>query len=307
MTVSFEVLNKLLPSVNFPTNEISTLLSNIVQQWLPFGRPIASQGLEFLGKLSSSHKGIWMRSKPQIEVKIKEEVRTVITGALKKTELYGAITLAMEQEAEVGEIKILLTYPKLSHQPEIVTHSSVKLDTEANNFNILVNPALEKVIQMCHYSIVMDEPPIEALFKTRTEGNKSSFFIQLHSNLPHKTTLSQLEVHVTLPVAVRISRILTAVPQIPGNVSIQKSGALLVWYLLPSPNSKFKDDTTLSLDVETVQPAVSLTNTSALVSLFILFFFGNRFSNTVILLGHFFISKFYNIGCSINLPSTIKV
>ena len=249
---------------SFPSSHINERLSSAVQQLLPFGRPINSLGLQLFARPIASQKGLWIRLKPQVEVKIMEEIRAVINSPTSwKTEINGTISMRFEQEVEVAEILIQLAFSKLPQKPTIFNHFSSNFVPESNSFSFYVRPSHEKVVNVCYYSALLNEPPIQATFKTRSIGNKSSFLIQLHISASIIATITQLEVHMPLSSGCQILRILTDSAQIPGVVFTAKTA--LVWNLLPANSScKLKPDLALHLDLETTSPTL-LVSTHALV------------------------------------------
>lgn len=128
----------------------------------------------------------------------------------------------------------------------------------------------EKNIVLCHYSVPLDNIPLQAVFKTKTSGLNTSISIQLKIDPPLRSILTRLEVRVPMPVGNQISGISTAPNTIIGAVSIQKDDTQLSWNLTPLlSTNRLKDEVAMNVDIETIRP-LSLVNVQAVVSVTIL-------------------------------------
>lgn len=278
VVIVFELLSKLGHIIQISAvNKMCTELQGKIQQWLPFGRASGHHHLELMmTKSSGQSKGRWsMRSKPKLEVQIKEEVRMMTSNNDTISELYGTVYLtAPESEGDFSGTSLNIAFPKLVQPPVMLFHSCAIVKTEIGATSITLQHPERTTFPLCHYSYKLEEAPVQAVLKVRSAGfNKSSIYIQLHiSSAPLRSALSRLEVRLPMPAGgVHIVRILTPVSQIPGTASLLKEGALLLWNLSTlvapgnSSGTKLKDDITLNVDVELSSPD-SLLNLEATVS-----------------------------------------
>lgn len=287
-TLAFEVLTKLLPVAELAVDQTGRRLSAVVRRWLPFGRPVGLQGLELLARpWTSGGRGLWSRSRPALEARVREEVRAVLTRAGRTVDVLGTVSLALDAaDVDVGEVRARLAFaPKLasssspssSFRPGVATHSSCHLAAAAGDetaFDLTLRPANEKVLPVCHYSVSLDEAPVEATLRTRADGRRCSVSVRLRSN-PRlaRCPFGLLEVHVALPNGIRCTQVVTVGAQIPaGSVSLQKGGATLVWHVTgaAAPASgagpaKLQDGLVMGVDVLLDRADVSLADTRALV------------------------------------------
>lgn len=271
-----ELLSKLIHIVQLPTLKMSEHMSIAIKQWFPFGRISGHQQLQLLSKPSTTHKGMWLRSKPKVEVHIKEEVRMVATNiSSRRAEVYGTISFIIEPEVDVNGAKLELLFCKLSGLPSVLFHPSVLVSVEKTGYHLNIQEhILERSISLCHYTSLLETPPIQPILKIRTFDAQSRMliFIQLHiSSSTIRNMLNRLEVRLTMPIGNRIGRILTAANQMIGSVSLIKDGCQMLWNLTPltstsSNNTKLKEDAILNVDVEMDKLDVSVIDTQAVVS-----------------------------------------
>ena len=291
------MLSKLVHIVQLPLSKMNDQLNKTIHQWLPFGRPNGQQQLELLNKPATTQKSMWLRSKPKIEVQVKEEVRMVASSRSVKAEVYGTVYFILEQDVDCSHsIRLELGFSKLPGIPSALFHPSVIVHWEKTNCTINIQQLLEKTFPLCHYNFTLEVPPIQPILKIRMEElGKVSIFIQLHISATTRNTLNRLEIRLPMPTGNRIARILAAVS--PGLVSIVKDGSLLLWNLSPlssSSNSKLKEDMTLSVDIVMERLDACLANAQALVR----FDFKNltylSMANCFLLcIDHFHLCKFY--------------
>ena len=129
------LISKLIPIVNLPIVQMNTQLANVIQQSLPYGRSNGSMSeLKTSIKPVSNQKGIWKRSKPKLEVLIKEEIRVLISRvSTTNAELYGAINLVSDQEGDLNHTKLKLVFNKLSKPVSVLFHSSAAVTSSEQN------------------------------------------------------------------------------------------------------------------------------------------------------------------------------
>lgn len=266
-----ELLSKLVHIVQFPISKMSEQLNRTIQQWLPFGRASGHQQLELLAKPATTQKSMWLRSKPKVEVHVKEEMRMTATGLSSTAELFGTIIFIVEPEVDCNGIKLELSFGKLPILPSLLFHPSVVCNRQKTSCNIMIQQLLERTFPLCHYSSLVEFPPIQPVLKIRTgDSGRTSIFIQLHiSHATTRTMLNRLEIRLAMPIGNRISRILTAASQMLGFVSLIKEGTQLLWNLTPlalaSSSTKLKEDMVLNVDVEMDKLDATLVNAQALV------------------------------------------
>lgn len=250
---------------------MSEQLNKTIQQWLPFGRASGHQQLELLAKPATTQKAMWLRSKPKVEVHVKEEVRMTATSLSNTAELFGTVTIIVEPEVDCNGIKLELSFGKLPNLPSLLFHPSVFCNWGKTNCSIKIQQLLEKTFPLCHYNSLVEFPPIQPVLKIRTGvSGKTSIFLQLHiSPATTRTMLKRLEIRLAMPIGNHIARILTAASQMLGFVSLIKDGTQLLWNLTPlatsSSNTKLKEDMVLNVDVEMDKLDASLVNAQALV------------------------------------------
>ena len=261
------MISKLITIVSlFPPAQLNKQMCTVVQQWLPFGRPNGPQGLELLVKPATNPKGLWMRSKSEVETKINEEIRAVLSSNAATVELYGTITLCIERETDFSNLKIHLTFPKLATQPALLVHPCTQLEVDGSTVNLKIGQIHERMFHLCHYSLALADPPIQAMFKTRQSDLKTSLYIQLYIGLSIRSSLTRLEVHVPIPAGNHITHTSPAASSQQGVVSLSKNATQLTWNLSQlAGGGKLKDDVDLNIDLETAF-AVSLSNSHASVS-----------------------------------------
>lgn len=266
-----ELLSKLTHLIQLPSSKMTDQLNRAIQQWLPFGRASGHQQLELRNIAPASQKTMWLRSRPKIELQIKEGVRMIASNLSVKAEAYGTIYFTIEPDVPCSHnIKLELGFSKLPGIPSALFHSSAIVQWEKAVCHINIQQLQEKIFPLCHYSFSLKTPPIQPLLKIRIgELGKVSIFVQLHLDAPVRNTLNRLEVRVPMPTGNRIARILTTASL--GLVSLIKDGTQLVWNLgalaSSSSNPKLKDDLTLNVDVVMERLEASLVNTCALVSI----------------------------------------
>jgi len=268
VVIVLELLSKLVHVVQLPLSKMSDQLNRTIQQWLPFGRASGQQQLELLNKSATIQKSMWLRSKPKIEVQVKEEVRMIASSLSVKADVYGTIYFILEQDVDCNHsIRLELGFSKLTGIPSALFHSSALVYWEKNNCTINIQQLLEKTFSLCHYNFSLEVPPIQPILKIRMgELGKVSIFVQLHISATMRNTLNRLDVRLPMPPGNCIARILTVVG--PGLVSVIKDGSQLLWNLSPlvsSSNAKLKEDMTLNVDVVMERLDASLTNTQATV------------------------------------------
>ena len=267
-----------MPFAELPIEKINAQLPIIIQQWLPFGRDSGRRHLEILLKPMSTSKGMWMRSKPKLEVQIKEEVRMAACSTTSecKTDVYGTVFLNADSDVDFNGRKLQLLFPRLTKLPKLLFHPTVFFQSDAttssnNGCFISFQNLPERIFNLCHYSAPMQEPPIQSALKIRTTiPNKSSIFIQLHISPIIVRGLNRLEVRFLVPTGSRILRTLTPANHNLGPVSLIKDGCAILWNLTPlitsSSNNKLKEDMALNLDVEMdASSETSLLNSQVLV------------------------------------------
>jgi hypothetical protein len=265
VVIVLELLSKLVHVIQLPLVKMSDQLNRTIQQWLPFGRASGQQQLELLNKSATTQKS-WLRSKPKIEVQVKEEVRMVASNLSVRAEVYGTIYFIIEQDVDCcHSIRLELGFSKLPGIPSALFHSSALVHWEKNNCTINIQQLLEKTFPLCYYNFSLEVPPIQPILKIRMgELGKVSIFVQLHISATMRNTLNRLEIRLSMPSGNRIARILTVIS--PGLVSVIKDGSQLLWNLTPmvsSSNAKLKEDLTLNVDVVMERLDASLANTQA--------------------------------------------
>ena len=266
------MLSKLVHIVQQPISKMSDHLNRTIQLWFPFGRASGHQQLELLTKPAVTQKSMWLRSKPKLEVQVKEEIRMIASNHSIAAEVYGNIYFTTESEVDCNDIKLELTFVnKQSVLPTALFHPSVLAHWQKTTCIINIQRLLEKTFALCCYSFMIEEPPIQPVLKIRaTDQGKASIFIQLHTSSITKAMLNRLEVRLPLPAGNRITRIVTPISHMLGLVSVIKDGMQLVWNLTPlataTSSSKLKEDMTLNVDVELDSFDSSLVNAQALVS-----------------------------------------
>lgn len=273
MAIVLELLSKLTHIIQIPSvTKMAEQLNTAIQNWFPFGRASGNQQLELSVK-PVSHKKSWLKSKPKVEVQIKEEVKMIASATSVLTELYGTIFFNAEHaEVECSDIKLELNFSKMSSTSlqSVLFHPSALV--MGKPFSINIQQLLEKTFPLCHYSFLLEVPPIQPILKIRSgEQDKVSIFVQLHINASVvKSTFNRLEARLQLPDGNRIARILTTGSHVFGMVSLRKDGSQLIWNLIPpvtasSSSTKLKEDMTLNLDVEMDASNASLIDTQAIV------------------------------------------
>ena len=137
MTIVLNLISELIPIVNLPVIQMNLQLANVIQQSLPYGRSNGSlPELKTTTKAATSQKGIWKRSKPKLEVQIKEEIRVIMSRVSTTTaELYGTVNLVTDQEGDLKDTKLKLAFSKLSKPVSALFHSSATVtSSHPNNF-----------------------------------------------------------------------------------------------------------------------------------------------------------------------------
>ena len=271
--MALELLTKLSPLIQLPATKLNEQLNKCIQQWLPFGRASGQQELELLNKPLVSQKTMWLRTKPKIDIHVKEEVRMVATTQSSIAEVYGTITFAIDPEVDTSSISLQLLFSKLTGIPSALFHPSASISWEKSSCNINIQQLLERMFTLCYYSSTLEMPPIQPVLKVRSheDGKRTSIFIQLHTSSGiNKAMLNRLEVRLLIPNGNRMSRLLTNASQFLGSVSITKEGTQLVWnltqVLTSSSSAKLKEDMTLNIDIEMSQQDDSIFNAQALVN-----------------------------------------
>lgn len=269
VVIVLELLSKLVHLIQLPPSKMADQLNRTIQQWLPFGRASGYQQLELRNLPPASQKTMWLRSRPKIELQIKEEVRMIASNLSVKADAYGTIYLTVDPDAECNNnIKLELGFSKLPGIPSALFHPSALAQWEKAVCHINIQQLQEKTFPLCHYSFPLEMPPIQPVLKIRIgELGKVSIFIQLHLGATTRNTLNRLEVRLPMPTGNRIARILTATSL--GLVSLIKDGTQLLWNLgafaSSSSNAKLKDDLTLNVDVVMEKLEASLVNTHAII------------------------------------------
>jgi len=263
LTIILDLLSKLTPIVNLSTTQMNIQLTNIIQERFPYGRVNNSvSDVHTKTKPIANQKGIWKRSKPKLEIQIKEEIRVILSNqpTSRTAELYGTINLLTNQ-GDLSDIKLNLTFTKLSKPVGVLFHSCTRSSPlNENKFLLSVEPGTEDNILLCHYNVTLNDIPLKAEFKTKTVGVSTSIFMQLKIVPSLRSILTRLEVRTPMPAANRITKIVSAISGIVGAVSIQKDDTQLLWNLSPLIlSNKLKEDVTMNVDIETVEP-LSLAN-----------------------------------------------
>lgn len=143
LMIVMNLISKLIPIVDLPIAQISIQLANIIQQYLPFGRSNGYMAeLRTSTKTVSNQKAIWKRSKPKLEVLIKEEIRVILSRASTTAELNGTLSLVADQKGDLNGTKLKLAFSKLSKPASVLFHSSAAVTSlDQNTFLI----SIEKV------------------------------------------------------------------------------------------------------------------------------------------------------------------
>lgn len=275
VVIILELLSKLSHIVQLSNvNKMTTQLDHAIQQYLPFGRASGYHHLELLtAKPSSQSKGMWsMRSKPRLDIQIKEEVRMVTSSVITVAELYGTVyATTVDAEGDYSGMNLNLQFSKLADLPTMLFHPSAVVKNDGSNTLLRVKHPERMTFQLCHYTFSLETPPIQAVLKIRSgESTSSSIYIQLHiASGSLRSSLSRLEVRLPVPSGGSIVRILTPPAQVMGAVSLQRDGTILLWNLTPlaasaSSGSKLKEDMVLNIDVELSGP-LSLAESEATV------------------------------------------
>merc|ERR550534_1438989 len=219
-------------------------------------------------KTVSNQKAIWKRSKPKLEVLIKEEIRVILSRASTTAELNGTLSLVADQKGDLNGTKLKLAFSKLSKPASVLFHSSAAVTSlDQNTFLISIekDSGLENNAVLCHYNVPLNYIPLEAMFKTKTSGLNTSILIHLKIDPSLRSVLTRLEVRVPVPAGNQISGISTAPNTIIGTVSIQKDDTQLLWNLTSLlSNNRLKEEVTMNVGIETIRP-VSLVNVQSAI------------------------------------------